>query len=432
LVVVAMVTGVGPAIAQSKAEQPKATDVGVTPGEIRIAVMADVDNPFAPGVFQGVVDGVQGAAAFVNSKAGGGGIGGRKLVVDFIDSHIDANASRNGIITACEQDFALVGTASLLLTNVDDAINCKDQAGRAVGLPDIGALVAGVPEACAPTSFPVIGVQLVCNTKDQHPQTYQGSQGPFKYLLRTHDNDLHGPFIAPGDTQDATRGAKVITETATQAGVIADQTVTRSGRDPQSAYTPIINQMKQDSSNYSYIAMTDTEAIMLRSEAQLQGLTDPDIVWECFSCYTNTVKENASVMEGEYVSLAYLPFEDGNVNPTLSQFIKHVGLDKADEFSVLGWGATLAFAQAARAVIREHGVNALTRSAFLKEGIPTLKGFDAGGMMGKVDIPAKKLTSCFVLVQLQKGEFHRVHPKKKGTMDCKPSNHVEFQADLIG
>jgi hypothetical protein len=426
-----MATGVGPAIAQPKPEQTKATDVGVTAGAIRIAVMADVDNPFAPGLFQGVVDGVKGAAAFVNSKAGGGGIGGRKLVVDFIDSHIDANASRNGIITACEQDFALVGTASLFLTNVDDAVNCKDQSGRPVGLPDIGALVAGVPEACAPTSFPVIGVQLVCSSKDQHPQTYQGSQGTFEYLLGTHDNDLHGPFIAASDTQDATRGAKIIAETATGAGVVADQNVTRSGRDPQSAYTPIINQMKQDGSNYSYIAMTDAEAIMLRSEAQLQGLTDPDIVWECLSCYTNTVKDNASVMDGEYVSLAYLPFEDGNASPTLGHFIKYVGLDKADEFSVLGWSATLAFAQAARAVVREHGENALTRKAFLDDGIPTLKGFDAGGMLGKVDIPAKRLTSCFVLVQLQNGEFRRVHPTKKGTMDCKPSNHVEFQADLI-
>jgi hypothetical protein len=428
-----MLIGAGPAVAQSKPESTKATEVGVTADAIRIAVMADVDNPFAPGLFQGVVDGVKGAATFVNSKAGGGGIGGRKLVVDFIDSHIDANASRNGIITACGQDFALVGTASLLLTNVDDEINCKDQSGRVVGLPDIGALVAGVPEACSPVSFPVVGVQLVCSTKDQHPQTYQGTQGAFKYLLRTHDNDLHGPFIAASDTQDATRGAKIIAETATGAGVIADQNVTRSGRDPQSAYTPIINQMKQDRSNYSYIAMTDAEAIMLRSEAQLQGLTDPDIVWECFSCYTNTVKENASVMEGEYVSLAYLPFEDGNVNRTLGHFIKYVGLDKADEFSVLGWSATLAFAQAARAVIEEHGANGLTRSAFLDEGIPTLKGFDAGGMLGTVDIPAKRLSSCFVLVQLQQGEFHRVHPKKKkGTLDCKPSNHVEFQADLIG
>ena len=40
-------------------ETPKATEIGVTADTIRIAVVADVDNPFSPGLFQGVVDGVQ-------------------------------------------------------------------------------------------------------------------------------------------------------------------------------------------------------------------------------------------------------------------------------------------------------------------------------------------------------------------------------------
>ena len=53
-------------------------------------------NAVAPGIFQGVVDGVEGAARYLNSKEGGGGIAGRKLVVDFIDSKLAADATRNG------------------------------------------------------------------------------------------------------------------------------------------------------------------------------------------------------------------------------------------------------------------------------------------------------------------------------------------------
>ena len=155
----ALVTGI-PARAQTGNETPKATEVGVTPTEIHIGAMADVDNPFAPGLFQGAVDGVKGAAAYVNSKAGGGGIAGRKLVVDFIDSQLNPNESRNGVIKACSQDLALVGTASLFLSNVDDEISCKDQAGAATGLPDMGAIVAGVPETCSPVSFPALGSTL--------------------------------------------------------------------------------------------------------------------------------------------------------------------------------------------------------------------------------------------------------------------------------
>jgi hypothetical protein len=39
----------GVAGAQSNKEKPAATDVGITPTEIHVAVIADVDNSFAPG-----------------------------------------------------------------------------------------------------------------------------------------------------------------------------------------------------------------------------------------------------------------------------------------------------------------------------------------------------------------------------------------------
>ena len=78
-----------PSGAQSSSEKPKATDVGITANEIHIAVLADVDTSFSPGLFQGAVDGAKGAARYLNSKAGGGGVAGRKVVVDFIDTKMN-------------------------------------------------------------------------------------------------------------------------------------------------------------------------------------------------------------------------------------------------------------------------------------------------------------------------------------------------------
>ena len=88
-------------------EAPKATEVGITATEIHIAVVADVDNTIRPGLFQDVVNGVKGFGDYINSKAGGKGLAGRKVVVDFIDSHLNPTETRNATIKACENDQSL-------------------------------------------------------------------------------------------------------------------------------------------------------------------------------------------------------------------------------------------------------------------------------------------------------------------------------------
>ena len=423
--------GVAPAVAQSSSETPKATEIGVTAKEIHIAVIADVDNPFAPGLFKGAKDGVVGAAKYINSKAGGGGIAGRKLKVDFIDSHLNANDSRNGVITACQNDYAMVGNFMLFLSNVDDEVNCKDQAGKATGIPDMASVATGVPQACSPVAFPVSPAQLVCSTKDDAEQTYNGNQFDSKYLLKKNKNDLHGALMYGNDTKDAQRGGEVLINVATQAGIKSDQTLGIGGRDPQSAYTPIINKMKTDGSNYAYDASSANTAILLRSEAELQGLKD--VTWVCtIACYDDSLKEQADTMEGQYVTMTFLPFEEANTNKTLAAFLKYVGKDNADGFAVYGWTATLAFKQAVEAIVKKDGVNGLTREALLSTGIDSLTSFNAGGMIGNVDIKTKVPTACAALVQLKSGKFVRVAPAKKGTFNCNKSNAVQVKADLIG
>jgi hypothetical protein len=424
--------GVAPAVAQSSSDAPKATEIGVSAKEIRIAVIADVDNPFAPGLFKGAADGVKAAARYLNSKAGGGGVAGRKLRVDFIDSKLTPNDARNGVITACSQDYAMVGTFALFLSNMSDAENCADQAGAATGIPDLASVTTGVVESCSPVAFPVSPPALDCATKDQTPQTYHGNQFDSKYLLKTHKNNLHGPMIVSGDTADANRGGTVLVDVAERAGIKSDQDVTIGGRDPQSAYTPIVNKMKSDNSNYSYVTAAANSAILLRSEAQLQGIDDSSVAWVCtIACYDKSVKEQADVMEGEYIPMTFLPFEEASTNKTLGAFMKYVGKANANGFAVYGWTATLAFKQAVEAIVAKDGVNGLTRKALLTTGVDGLTNFDAGGMIGTVDIKNKVPTPCLMVTQLQKGKFVRMAPKKKGTFDCNKSNAVTIKADLI-
>ncbi len=430
LVIALAVISAVPARAQSGSDTPKATEVGVTAKDIHIAVVADVDNPFVPGLFQGIVDGVKAGAKYLNSKAGGGGVAGRQVVVDFIDSKLNANEARNGVITACGQDFALVGTSALFLPNVDDAVNCVDQAGAATGLPDVAAIVTGVPESCSPVTYSINPPQLDCNTKDQHPQTYWGNQGDAKWLLKQNKNDLHGSFLAGNDTKDALRGATAIIDTSIQAGIKADQQVTLSGRDPQSAYTPVVTQMKNENSNFSLTTMPIANAVELRSEAQLQGLSS-DIVWECTTCYDNAIHDNADVMDGTYMTLKYLPFEEKASNTMLATYLKYVGKGNANGFSVFGWVAALAFGEAANNTVKTQGVNGLTRANLLKS-LRGLTEFDAGGMFGTTNVGQRIPTPCFLMEQFTNDTFKRLYPKRAGTFDCKASNNVKVKDDLIG
>ena len=117
LVAVATTLAVLPATSGAANEKPAAPEVGVTATEIHLAVVADVDNAIAPGILKGQVDGVKAAAQYVNQQ---GGVAGRKLVIDFYDSKLNPTEARNAFINACENDLAMTGTGTFLISSVDD------------------------------------------------------------------------------------------------------------------------------------------------------------------------------------------------------------------------------------------------------------------------------------------------------------------------
>ena len=428
LAISAAVATVGTVSASAQSTANKATEVGVTPTQIRIAVVADVDNPFAPGLFQGAVDSVNGAAKYINAN---GGIGGRQLKVDFIDSHLNANETRNAIITACQQDFALVGTEALFLSNMDDAINCKDINGQATGLPDLAAIATGIPETCAPVTYTPVGPQLLCDTKDQHPQTYQGNDGDSTWFKKNKSKKIAGAFVLPNDTPDANRGDAVQQAIWQQNGAKVQQSVTASGRDPQSVYTPVVQGMKNDNSNLGWNGLAFANVVQFRQEAQLQGLTSPDIIWECTTaCYDQKyIATGGDAVNNTYISMAFLPFTETS-NKGVANYVKYTGKDKVSGLGVYAWAAGLELQQALQSVVKDKGNNGITRANLLAS-LKNLTSFNAGGLIGTSNVGGKVTTSCFVLEQVQNGKFVRVYPTKQGTFDCTKSNHVTVKADLI-
>jgi len=435
-VIIAGIAGVTTtAGAQSSNEKPKATDVGITDKEIHIAVIADVDNPIVPNLFKASPDAVKGFANFINSKAGGGGLAGRKLVVDFYDSKLNANATTNAEIQACENDLAMVGTSAVALASVDNMRNCKDSTGAATGLPDVPFVSTALVHQCSDESFPIAPPQVDCATKDQHPQTFYADVARGRYYNQKFgQGKLHGVYVFGNDSKSARDSSFASLGGLRDIGIKSDKDFDVSGFAPQSAYTPVIQAMKASGSNYGQ-AITANAMVLMRKEATLQGLTGVK-VWDCgVGCYdeTNFLKAGGSDVEGQYVDTLFLPFyskADQKANAMTGNYVKYTGKDKIASFGAYAWAAGVAFRDAVNAQVKAGGVNSLTRKT-LFEQLNKIHKFDAEGMFAPIDLAGRKASNCSVTMQVKNGQYVRVNPTKPGTFKCYPNGLIARKLDLF-
>ncbi len=374
---------------------------------------------------------MRGWAKYVNAN---GGLAGREVVIDFLDSKLNADEGRNAVIKACAEDFAIVGTSAIFLNNVDDIEACVDQAGAATGIPDIAVVATEVAQQCSPTTYAVNPPQIICDTQDEHPQTYQANVGRAFYYEKEYGKDLHGAYIFSQDLKAAENSNRASMTQMQDAGsgIKQDFEALISAMAPQSAYTPIVQQLKDNTSNYAQSGSVFGTTVALRKEAKLQGLDVPDFIWDCtLQCYDKKMlAQGGADVEGQYVSTLFLPFEEASSNKMLANFLKYTGKDKADGFGIQAFASGLLVQQAIEQIVDKSGVNAVTRKALFDE-LATIHDFDAGGMIGTTDIGNRITTDCYVLTQVQDGKFVRVTPSKKGTFDCKKRNRLEIELDLI-
>jgi ABC-type branched-subunit amino acid transport system substrate-binding protein len=430
--VTSMLAPVAGAQSGGGSDKPADTEIGVSSDEIRIAVIADVENAAAPGLFQGSVDGVKGFAKYINSK---GGLAGRKVVVDFIDSKLSADDARNAVINACENDFAMVGTSALFMNNVDDLAGCVDKAGAATGLPDLPFVTTEVVHQCNPTTFPMAPPQIVCDTKDQHPQTYQGNAARGLYYKKKFGN-LHGIYVFGSDLKAARNST--FSSGLGQIRLIcckSDRDFDVSALAPQSAYTPVVQAIKDNNSNYAQSGSTFNSTVALRKEAKLQGVNTVK-VWDCGTqCYDrNFLKQGGADVEGQYVDALYAPFFDPaerKANKMAANFYKSTGATQSGGLGApYAFSAGIAFRDAVKGVVEKSGVNGLTRKALLDE-LNSIHKFGADGLLAPIDLAGRKVSQCHALLQVKNGDFVRVQPTKPGTFHCTPKGVYTVKLDLL-
>ena len=402
----------------------QATDVGVTPTSITIDVMADVGSPLAPGLFQGAVDAINAFASAINAH---GGVACRKLNVRMWDSKLDSAETKNGQIDACHNAFAMVGTSAASNTDIATLNSCPDNTGRATGLPDIAGF-SSEDTTCGATVFTVQPVAQPCPVP-QGDNTYTESVGYMRWQLQQNPA-LHGLFLIASDRPALTLALVPLEAAYQQAGMTWDAIPKVSIFNTQTDYTSRIQVARTKQSTYVFNGSSDTSMIFMRKEAAAQGETSVK-VWGCpASCYTKAfLNQGGSAVEGTYVWLNFLPFEEASYNAEDAAYVNGVGLSKADTYGAYAWQATVAFEDAVNAVVANDGPNGVTRANLL----PALKGlthFDAHGWLGTKSLYGTPSTSpCFVVLQVRNGKFVRIFPTKPGTMDCDPANLATVTID---
>jgi ABC-type branched-subunit amino acid transport system substrate-binding protein len=420
----------GPASSGSAAAAGPAapgTDVGLTSKEIRIGIIADVNTSVQPGLFQKNVDAVKAWASLVNAQ---GGLAGRQVVVDFCDGKLDPNATTNCVIQACQNDFALVGTAANALTDLSDLDGCKNAQGKAIGIPDLAAF-AFPPLACDKVTYMIAGYGPYCSTASSNPQTYTQNIGDFVYYA-SHFSNLHGIWIYNGDVPTVRIASLPGFTAAANLGIKKDGQgfYTSSGAAPQSALTPLVQVMRQGQATFGYGGATPANTILLRKEAQLQGLTSVK-VWACNQgCYdASFLQAGGSAVDGEYASTSYLPFyTEWQDNPALKALVNKMGgVSSINGNALSSYIMAILFQDAVSKATANGGT--LDRQT-LFAALSKETSFDADGIIGATNIAARTPSACIVISQVRSGQFARVYPAKADTFDCNPANLATIKMNL--
>jgi Periplasmic binding protein len=418
------------AAAPGKCDTPLTSpEVGVTAKTITVTVVADVNNSIRPGLFKGSWDGMKAWGEYINSK---GGLACRKVVVKQGDAKLSPTDATNAVSAACADSVALVGTTALFLQDVTPMETCKDKAGAVTGIPDIADLQTEVAQQCSPISFATLPSGSGCPYSGTGTRTFHVGYTQYDYYFAKFGADsLHGVFAIPKDLPSTIASSMPIFRAENQMGIKSDAEFGVSGTAIQTDYTQVAQALKANKATYGRNGLDYKGTVLMRKEAAVQGVNTVK-VWDCsVQCYDKRlIQEGGKAVEGQYVWLNFLPFEDKGSNATLDGFLKY---DKSpDGFGAQAFIAGEIFARAVNDTLEANDgdPNSITRANLLK-AIRNMHDFDADGMAAPgIDVGGKLGSTCLVGMQVQNGKFVRIDPAEPGTFDCDNNKKaLEFRID---
>jgi ABC-type branched-subunit amino acid transport system substrate-binding protein len=353
-------------------------------------VLSDVSGP-VPGLFQSTVQAVNSWAGMINSQ---GGIFGRKIKVDVIDSKTDAGANRAGALQACDQDFALVGSMSAY---DDGGAGPIDQCG----IPDLTAIPTNAPRGNEKNGFFAF------------PNVQQWyALGPKKYIADTFPQAPKAAAMIWLNANVTRSNAQKNMEAGSSIGY--QWVYQKQVEITEPNYAPYVVDMKNRNVQYvSMVGDANNESRLLQAMAQ-QNFKPQVREFDSVVYDPRFLAAAGSSADGIIFALNIVPLEEASTSQEAQlyqQWLKKTaGSAKPDYFGVYAWSAARMFQQA----LEQVGAQ-LTRAALISN-LKNLHSWDDHGMHAAQDVGGKKPTPCFLFMTVANGAFKRSHPSSG--FDC--------------
>ncbi|MEZ0108907.1 hypothetical protein ABH920_002908 [Catenulispora sp. EB89] len=359
---------------------------GVTANSISIGNASDLSGPIG-GLFSSAPQAVQAYVAYYNATHPNG-ICGRKLTVHSYDSQTSDAGDNQQTLTACQSDFALVGSVSAF-----------DSGGAAsdaqCGIPDLQAVSTTRARQTCAVCFGTDSQQLPLVPQVQ-PDFWNkqfpgaGAKAAFLYV----------------DTGTTAQQAKSWEQAYAKDGFtwVLDQPIGIS----ESNYTPYVVKMQQAGVQYVQFLGAFQEAATLAQAMQQQGFTPKVFVLDPTGYDPNYVQQAGSAANNTFVFSNAAMFEEAGSNPELQLYTKwlhQVAPGAAPTyFGMFAWSSAELFTRLANQI----GPN-LTRQAMV-QALSGVHNYTGNGLFAPQDVGGKKTSPCALFMQYTGSAWKRVSP----------------------
>jgi branched-chain amino acid transport system substrate-binding protein len=371
-----------------------AADPGVTATTVTVGSISDISSP-VPGLFEGAKVGTEAYFAYVNSH---GGVNGRKLVLQGMDSAFSSGTVAADSQTIAQNDFAIVGGFSLLDGSEKPAIDA--------------AKLPVVAQVLTPNLF------TDPNVYSAVPMVNNGAiSGPFKWLKSKYPADVKALGLI-GDNATASVVAVEQTNRLMTQSLGYKWLYSRDAGYTESTFLPDIVKMKNAGVKMVFLpTVQGSYVVNIAQEMKQEGLN------ALLVSGTNAYEKNFTpgpAGNGTLITGVYALYmgEDAKAVPAVATFDKWTKKvdpsTQLDIYTLDAWVNAQLFVQA----LQKAGAHP-TRAG-LDAQLDKITSFDASGLISPQNVAQKIPGQCWLAAQYENGKWQRVKPDPKSGFVCNP------------